>query len=98
MPYAKIMDKSNEPYLSGPSGSTAILYINLFEFYSLPSTIHNKILLLCVIIADYIPLWHTLPEILLSANIELHPSNIPNYYLDMDPVDYVNDIIKPYIE
>ena len=37
MPYAKIMKKEHEPYLSGPSGSTAILYINLFNFLWLSS-------------------------------------------------------------
>ena len=93
MPYAKIMNKEDEPYLSGPSGSTSIMYINLFDFYCFPKTIKNKVMLLCVIIADYIPLWHTLPEILLSANIELKA----NYTLDKEPIDYVEKIIKPYL-
>jgi hypothetical protein len=98
MPYAKIMNSYNQPYLAGPSGSTSILYINLFDFYFFPKTKDNKILLLCLIIADYIPLWHTLPEILLSANIELTSYNIPNYTLDKDAVDYILPIIKPYIK
>ncbi len=97
MPYAKIMEKMNEPYLSGPSGSTSILYINLFEFYSFPKTKENKVMLLCLIIADYIPLWHTLPEILLSANVELQPFGIPNYTLDEEPVNYALKIIEPYL-
>lgn len=96
MPYAKIMDKSRQPYLAGPSGSTAILYITLFDFYGFPETKENKILLLCVIIADYIPLWHTLPEILLSSNVELN-KYAPSYKLTNNAVDYVYKIIKEYI-
>jgi hypothetical protein len=97
MPFAKIMNKSEQSYLGGPSGSTSILYISLFDFYCFPATKENKILLLCVIIADYIPLWHTLTEILLSANIEL-TKYVSSYELSNDPVDYVNKIIKEYIE
>jgi len=97
MPYARIMEKSGEPYLGGPSGSTSILYISLFDFYSFPETKENKILLLCVIIADYIPLWHTLSEILLSSNIELE-KYVSSYQLTNNPVDYVYKIIKEYIE
>ena len=97
MPYAKIMNKLNEPYLAGPSGSTSILYINLFKFYSFPETKENKVMLLCVIIADYIPLWHTLSEILLSSNIELQPYISVDYNLKDNPIDYVVKIIKPYI-
>ena len=97
MPYAKIMNKLNEPYLAGPSGSTSILYINLFKFYSFPETKENKVMLLCVIIADYIPLWHTLSEILLSSTIELQPYISVDYNLKDNPVDYVVKIIKPYI-
>jgi hypothetical protein len=97
MPYAKIMDKLGEPYLSGPSGSTAILYINLFEFYRFPEDKKNKIMLLCVIIADYIPLWHTLAEILLSANVELHSYGISNYELEDNPIDYVDKLIREYL-
>jgi len=97
MPYAKIMNKFGQAYLGGPSGSTSILYISLFHFYSFPETKDNKILLLCVIIADYIPLWHTLSEILLSSNVELE-KYVSSYNLTDDSVDYVYKIIKDYIK
>jgi hypothetical protein len=97
MPYAKIMNDAGDKYLAGPSGSTAILYINLFKFYSFPQTKEHKIMLLCVIIADYIPLWHTLTEILLSANIELQSYGIPNYNLEKNPLEFVYNLIKSYI-
>jgi len=97
MPYAKIMDKAGKKYLAGPSGSTSLLYITLFHFYGFRQTKENKIMLLGVIIADYIPLWHTLPEILLSANIELHPYGILNYNLEKNPVEFVYELIRSYV-
>jgi len=96
-PYAKIMKEYGEPYLSGPSGSTAILFIGVFNFYNYSKTHKNKILLLCLIIADYIPLWHTLPEILLSSNVEMTSQTVPSYTINKEPVDYVYKMIKPYI-
>ena len=83
------MNKLNEPYLAGPSGSTSILYINLFKFYSFPETKENKVMLLCVIIADYIPLWHTLSEILLSSTIEL----IKTYFFTISDTGRVGFLI-----
>jgi hypothetical protein len=97
-PYALIMDKYKEPYLSGPSGSTAIMFINLFNFYNFPSTKENKILLLATLIADYIPLWHTIPEILLSFNVEIQNLSIPKYNMNINPDAYVISIIKPYLK
>lgn len=97
-PYAKLMDKFNQPYLGGPSGSTSVLYIMLFQFYKYPFTQHNKMLLLGSLIADYIPLWHTIPEILLSAYPEFKDKKIPKYTLDKNPVLYSIKILKPFIQ
>jgi hypothetical protein len=96
-PYSEIMKEYGEPYLGGPSGSASILFISLFEFYGYPKNKVNKIMLLCLIIADYIPLWHTLPEILLSTNIEMESMTIPTYTINKEPVNYVYNIIKNYI-
>jgi hypothetical protein len=93
-PYAIIMKKYKEPYLGGPSGSTAVLYISLFTFYDYPETLKNKIFLLGLVIADYIPLWHTLPEILIVAYPEIEGKNIPVYRLSKDPVKYSKDLLK----
>jgi hypothetical protein len=96
-PYSEIMKEYGEPYLGGPSGSASILFISLFEFYGYPKNKINKVMLLCLIIADYIPLWHTLPEILLSTNIEMESMTIPTYTINKEPVHYVYNIIKNYI-
>jgi hypothetical protein len=96
-PYSEIMKEYGEPYLGGPSGSASILFTVLFEFYGYPKNKTNKIMLLCLIIADYIPLWHTLPEILLSTNIEMESETTPSYTINKESVHYVYSIIKNYI-
>ena len=96
-PYAKLMNKFNKPYIGGPSGSTAVLYITLFQFYNYSFTYKNKILLLGTLIADCIPLWHTISEILLTAYPEFQDSSIPKYTLDKDPVLYSIKLLKPFI-
>ena len=96
-PYSEIMKEYGEPYLGGPSGSASILFTVLFEFYGYPKNKTNKIMLLCLIIADYIPLWHTLPEILLSTNIEVESETTPSYTINKESVHYVYSIIKNYI-
>ena len=98
MPYAKIMTKFDSPFIGGPSGSTAVLYISLFHFYKYPFTKKNKILLLGTLIADYIPLWHTIPEILLSAYPEFKDKKIAKYTLDKNPVLYSINLLKPFIQ
>jgi len=97
-PYYKIMIKHNKNILSGPSGSTALLYITLFQFYKVPFTYKNKILLLGMIIADYIPLWHALSEILLLAYPEIKDKNIPEFTLNTNSVVYSINLLKKFIQ
>jgi hypothetical protein len=97
-PYAKIMDKFNKRCLGGPSGSTSLMYIMLFHFYKYPFTYQNKILLLGLLISDYIPLWHTIPEILLSAYPEFNDKKIPKYTLDKDSVLYSIKLLNSFIQ
>lgn len=92
-PYATIMDKYDKPYMSGPSGSTALMFIILFHFYKFPFTYKNKIMILGVLIADYIPLWHTINEILLSAYAEIKDAQIPVYNMNKDPLKYVKSLL-----
>ena len=98
MPYAKIMNKFNKQFIGGPSGSTAVIYISLFHFYKYPFTYKNKILLLGLVIADYVPLWHTIPEIILSAYAEFKDSKIQKYTLDKNPVIYSINLLKEFIQ
>jgi hypothetical protein len=97
-PYYKIMHKFNNNVLSGPSGSTAVLFIMLFQFYNFPFTYKNKILLLGMLIADFIPLWHSIPEILLSAYPEFKDNKIPKYNLNLNPTVYSIQLLKKFIQ
>jgi len=92
--YATIMNKYNEPYLGGPSGSASVLYISLFTFYKYPETLKNKILLLGLLIADYIPLWHTLSEILITSYPEIKGKGVPVFNLSKEPVKYSRKVLK----
>jgi hypothetical protein len=97
-PYYNIMNKYNASIIGGPSGSTSLMYITLFNFYLFPFTYRNKILLLGILIADYIPLWHSIPEILLSAYPEMKETKIKKYTLEQNSVKYCVDLLKPFIQ
>ena len=97
-PYYNIMNKYNTVFLGGPSGSTALMYITLFHLYMFPFTYKNKILLLGMLIADYIPLWHSIPEILLSAYPEFKDPKIKKYTLGQNSIEYCIKLLKPFIQ
>jgi hypothetical protein len=97
-PYAEIMKTNKQLYLGGPSGSAGLMYITLFQLYEFPFTYTNKIMLLGLLIADYVPLWHTISEILLTSYPEFKDSNINKYTLDKDPVLYSIKLLKPFIQ
>jgi hypothetical protein len=96
-PYAEIMKTNKTDYIGGPSGSTGLIYITLFHFYDFPFTYKNKIMLLGLLIADYIPLWHTIPEILLLAYPEFKDPSIKKYSLDKNAVVYSIHLLKQFI-
>ena len=96
-PYAKLMQNYNKKYLGGPSGSAALLYIMLFDFYNIIDSKKNNIMLLGLIIADYIPYWHTTNEILLTSYPEMKNKNIKKYTLKKNALDYSYNLLKPYL-
>jgi hypothetical protein len=96
-PYAKLMKVYNKKYLGGPSGSAALLYIMLFDFYNIIDSKKNNIMLLGLIIADYIPYWHTTNEILLTSYPEMKNKNIKKYTLKKNALDYSYNLLKPYL-
>jgi hypothetical protein len=97
-PYAKIMNKFNKTFLGGPSGSTALAFIMIFNFYKFPFTHENKMLLFGMLIADYIPLWHTITEIIMMAYPEFQDNSIPKFYLSEDPTLYAIKLLKPVLK
>lgn len=98
IPYYKIMNKYQQNLLAGPSSSTVVMFITLFHFYMFPFTYKNKILLFGLIIADYVPLWHTIPEIILGAYPEFKDDKIPRYTLETDAIIYSINLLKKFIQ
>ena len=84
--YERVMKRFNRPMMSGTSGSANLLYGFVFHILDvLPMTPDTLIHVLAVIIAQYVPLYHTLTEILIEYADLLPP---PRYTCDQDPVEY----------
>ncbi len=86
--YAQVMRIFNRKLLAGPSGSTLASFITTFEFVGLEKTSTNIALFLACSIANYIPAYHTLTEILLTFTDEVE------YYMLPKPFDLKNDPVK----
>lgn len=96
LPYALIMKRFNSPYLSGPSGSTFKVFYSLFDVFKYPKTTENMVKTLLFVISDFVPLYHTLPEILLIST-SFFGKSVEKYKLGDDPHKYVIKLIKKYL-
>lgn len=90
MVFAKVLKKYNRKYLAGPSGSTVLLYVHVFDVLGYERSKLNNDLLLGTIIANYVPIYHTVTEILLSSSFETGNK----YVISMDPVEFVINEMK----
>jgi len=91
--FSKILKKYKKTGIAGPSGSTVITIDLVFKIFGLKNDLKNRMLLLGCLIADYVPFYHTITEILISFSNEFNL----NYTLDKDPVDFTMEIIKNYL-
>lgn len=94
--FSELFKKYNRKRLAGPSGSATALYISVFNSLDIKTTLENKILLLCCMVADFVPAFHSLPEILVTYMYEL-PEISFKYNLSIDPVEYTKYITKKYL-
>jgi hypothetical protein len=79
--------------IAGPSGSTVFIYQNIFEISKVfDKNEYNEIMLLMSILADYTGFYHSTTEILQVYCSEAE--SIPAYYLDMNDVDYIHDLMR----
>lgn len=90
--FQNLMNDYNYPSIGGPSGSVIILYDFVFSLLGVKPSKENKLLLLAIAIADYVPYYHSLVEILLSYSIELDLG----YTIDKNPVDFVVHLLQKY--
>ena len=94
--FSKLFEKYKRNIVAGPSGTAPIFYIVIFHSLDIKTTLENKILLLCCIVADFVPFFHSLPEILVTYMYEL-PDLSFKYDLSMEPVEYTKKITKKYL-
>lgn len=95
--FSELFKKYNRKRVAGPSGSATAMYIGIFNSLDIKTTLENKILLLCCLVADFVPAFHSLPEILVTYMYEL-PEISYKYDLSIDPVEYTKDITKKYLK
>jgi hypothetical protein len=88
--FQNIMNYYGRDSIAGPSGSVIILYDLVFSILGVKDSYKNKLFVLCCSIADYIPYYHTLTEILISFSHEIKLG----YTIDKDPVEFVIKLLK----
>jgi hypothetical protein len=94
--FLELFRKYKRKSVAGPSGSATAMYVGIFNSLDIKTTLENKILLLCCLVADFVPAFHSLPEILVTYMYEV-PELSFKYDLSMDPVEYTKQITKKYL-
>jgi hypothetical protein len=84
----------NKEILGGVSGSAYYFYFLITRI--LKKKINKDLLtkILCVVIIDYVPLWHNLEEILLTYSIEYKSYGFSEYKINENPIEYLKNIIN----
>jgi hypothetical protein len=89
-----LMKKYKKQIIAGPSSSSGLCYQFIFDISNiLEKTTKNKFLLLCLILCDYYPYFHSVSEIL---QIYTSDADLNKYDMEMDDVDYLMYYIKKY--
>lgn len=99
-----IFEKYRRKYIGGVSGSFFYLHFVIFKILKYPLNFNTYAKVICMGVLDYVPIWHSLEEILLtvSAEIEKHMGNddikhqftgFKRYTLDQDPIDYFKKLL-----
>jgi len=90
----------NRILIGGFSGSVYYLYFMIFHIlrnkYKKTDTLLLKVLSIAVM--DYVPLWHSLEEILLTYSVLLNRDNNKYniYKLDQDPLEYYKNLFSTF--
>jgi hypothetical protein len=94
--FENLMKQNRRKIISGFSGSCIMIYQIVFDILKLyPKTMENKIKLLLCIIADFVPTYHSLPEILMPYSRE---AEFPVLYdLDMNEDTYLKNLLKQHL-
>lgn len=94
-----IFDKYNRNLIGGISGSSYYLHFLITKILKFPINKELLTKILCITILDYVPLWHSLEEILLTYSIEYETLKFfDKYTMDKDPVEYFKNILTNTID
>jgi hypothetical protein len=88
-----IFEKYGRNLVGGISGSAYYFYFLVFKILRQEKTRQNLINVLCIMILDYVPIWHSLEEILLTVSIEFAEFGFKEYKLDQDPMKYLKYVL-----
>lgn len=81
--------------IGGLSGSAYYLFFLITKILKYPydkkSTLSK---ILCLAVMDYVPLWHSLEEILITYSVEFKKYGFPEYTMDKDPVEYFKLVVS----
>jgi hypothetical protein len=81
--------------IGGLSGSSYYLFFLITKILKYPYKKKNVLSkILCIAVMDYVPLWHSLEEILMTYSIEFEKFGFPKYTIDVEPIEYFKNIIS----
>jgi hypothetical protein len=90
-----IFDFYGRRLIGGLSGSAYYLFFLITKILKYPydkKSILSKIL--CLAVMDYVPLWHSLEEILITYSVEFKKYGFPEYTMNEDPVEYFKLVVS----
>jgi hypothetical protein len=91
--YRSVWERYHRPILAGSSGSTLLLYNLTFHILNIfPETPETVVLLLAIIVAQYVPLYHTLVEVLMELS-DVLPRR---YTMDKNPSQFCLKLFRDY--
>lgn len=86
--FKKIMDQHGRTSLAGPSGSTVMWIVFVFGLLRFDKKDHETCRrFLCCVICDFVPIYHTLSEVLIVFSRELAPKK--PYYINDSPLKWL---------
>lgn len=93
--FTNLMKKYNKEIIAGPSGSSVMTYQLLFIILDIiKNTPKNNVILLLLLIGDYVPIHHSICEILF---VYINESIIPDkYHLKMNDLEYIFNLLNKY--
>jgi hypothetical protein len=89
-----VMKNHDKQIISGFSSSAVLCYNSIFNITKmLPKTKKNKVLVLCLILADYYKIYHSMSEVLSMYTVD---AGLKKYTLNTNNITYVKNLIKKY--